>query len=710
MRDGHDAASGGDALTDASEAELRRVVEGQRAEIEQLQRRVQELAGAADGAAHVLEGLVPEPAVGGALPALLRALTTPDDVRNVQSMCKVVAGGAWRALFDAFYEELVRGVDAIPDAVCESHLELRADWYEEPWYLMYVQYTGVSGDGCGDFDTLRGMLPYIRDHLNIRNVCLLPHYQSPMGDGGYDVSAYVARDDLGGEEAFARFMHDATQAGVRVVTDAVFNHTSTEHDWFQRALAGDEKYIAYYVQRNGREKISEWDRDGDIVCRYRDPDGTITDRVVVFPDIDRTHGLWVEINGKTYQFYRSFSPFQVDLNLQNPDVLREILRVLAGEVALGTLGKRMDAIAHWIKKPGSASEGLPECHALQALLKSFLRHLSPRAIVMPEIVRNMENTAEYAGMSTTINGVACASEGDALLAFDMQAALREMAYFQTVAPFWQRVFRNPRLPSSAVWVNLLEHHDETYMGFFAPEVRKWIGEYIKAHSGVIYKNGMSAGGRYADCLDGDPERIATSIFALYMCPGTPMLYAGVEIGAGNEPEHAKAQMTRSHSVFQKLGVYTPESACFDPRELQRGPVSRTVFDNVVSERYLPCELVRKLNCLRARHASLRAHDVHPIDSNDVGVLCMVRDAPGAVPLLCVANLTPLEKSVLLPARQLAQRLRVVIGGTASGTGSGFPSINLTDLLTGKTITAKREKVSFRFVLAKFGRMLLELQP
>lgn len=624
-------------------------------------------------AVQVVSGLTEDQAVGLAFPALLRGFTDNSDIGKVKNMCKLIVGdgihGDWEVLFKSFYDEVVAAKESMPSRILSFEASLPVEWYKEPWYLLYVQWTGVPKDApeCGaGFDSLSNMLPYIRDHLGFRNVCLLSHYESPMADGGYDVSDFVTRESLGGEEAFKRFMKQAVDLNMRVITDAVFNHTSTAHDWFQKALAGDEKYLAFYVQRNGREKVAEWDRNGDIVCQYRDPDGTITERVVVFPDIDRTHGLWAEIHGRTYQFYRGFFPFQVDLNLQNPDVLSELFRVLAREVKQGVVGKRMDAIAHWIKQPGCASEGLPECHALQGLLKSFLSHINSRCILMPEVVRDMANASQYAGSETWITSSRTTSEGDAILSFEMQGALREATYFQTVAPYWQKVFRSPSLPGGSTWINLLEHHDETFMGFFEPEVRVWMCEYIKTHGGAVYKNGMSAGGRLADCLNAHPRRIATALFLLYITPGTPLVYAGTEIGARSQASHADAQMVRSHDTFQKLGVYAAQRSCYDARELQRGPLRREAFDRAVSEGYEATEMVRRLNRVRRTRRWMREGGAKAVDSGDVGVLCMGRGAPDDTRdrALCVANLTGVVKWAAVPVRQAAACLAAESGPEA----------------------------------------------
>lgn len=722
----HNVSTSPPPTTTATDADdLRRVVDDQRREIALLRQQLSALttvphqpssdpshlpSASEHRPVDLISGLVSDHLIGLAFPALLRGLTTKQDVSAVAQLCQTIVGddpSVWHPLFKAFYTQVIAARARLPPHVLAMEQQLSPDWFREPWYLAYVQKTGVELHPddphrvlVADFDSFRRTLPYIRHSLGFRNLCILPHYESPMADGGYDVSAFEVRTALGGQPAFERFMADAATLGMRVATDAVFNHVSTEHIWFQRAISGDARYLRYFVQRNGREKIAEYDRDGDIVCQYRDPDGTITERVVVFPEVDRTHGLWVEINGQTYQFYRSFFPFQVDLNLQNPDVLEELFQILADDLCAGVMGKRMDAIAHWVKKPGSASDGLSESHAVQALLKSFLRHVHCRAIVMPEVVRDLGTAATYAGSNTSVNGVRGAEEGDAILSFEMQAALRETTYFQTIAPFWRRVFQSDELIDCATWVNALEHHDEQFLGFFPREMRRWISEYIKLRGGTVFKNGMSAGGRYANCLDGNVQRLATAIFLLYLAPGTPMVYAGLEVAARNAWIHARDHAKGAKETFAKLGVFVDETACFDARELHRGTLAREMLEEKAEEDFEAIRLIRKLNQLRENTMWMTA-TLQPVDSGDVGVLCAVRREEGKR-MLCVANLTPMRKNVCVPARQA----EMVLGVGAWVEERAVKRV-VEVLLEGK-VEVRCDATNLKFDIAAFGRAILDM--
>lgn len=641
--------------------------------------------------------------IGVAFPALFRGLTTKQDIHDVELLCRRIMGdnnSMWGPLLTAFFDELVAARSRLPSEVLTLERSVPEDWFRQPWYLAYVQYAGVDSiDRPGDFDSLRRLLPYIRHRLGFRNLCILPHYESPMADGGYDISSYTVRNSLGGSSAFMRFMRDARSLGMRIATEAVFNHTSTEHAWFQNAIKGDLRYLRYYIQRNGREKIAEWDDDGEIICQYRDIDGSITERAIVFPDIDRTHGLWVEINGRTYQFYRSFYPFQVDLNLQNVDVITEHFRTLAEDVRAGVLGKRLDAAAHWIKKPGTAADGLDECHAVQALLKSFMRHLHRRAVIMPEVVRDAQTVATYSGIPTVIRGTHCASEGDAIFSFEMQAALREAVYLQSVAPFWRRTFETEEMcHGQCVWINILEHHDDIYLGFYPAEIRRWFADYIRSHNGILYRNDLSAGGRLADGVCNDVRRLATAILLLYLAPGAPMVYYGTEIGICSQWAHAQAQAKRSKQVFDRLGVYVDRDACFDGRELHRGPIPRAELEGAVDRGHDAVCLVRRLNELWTEAAWMTAR-LQPVDCQDIGVLCGIK-CRDAVSVLCMANLTPLVKVMTLPIVQVEHTLHINEGNDAEEFRS------FVDILGGRDIRLRCGLSTVEITIEPYERAII----
>jgi maltose alpha-D-glucosyltransferase/alpha-amylase len=647
---------------------------------EELERTRKEFTAYRESVQRTLALILPEKPFVTAFEALRQGYTTVRDTQIVRDMCQRLNGAQWGAIFEYFYRTVLEYRAKRPEELQHRDAALPPDWYREPWYCFYPQFMGVRSEGplakVSSFRDLIDMLPYW-EALGFRNLAILPHYDSAWADGGYDVRAYVPHPELGGMEAFQEFVTEATRRGFRLMTEAIFGHTGTDHEWFQRALRGEPHYLSYYLRRDGREKIAEFERDGEVFCRYRDPNGTITERVCLFPDIDRTHGLWVPIEAKAedvglnnnasrpiVQFYRTFLPFQADLDLQNPEVLREFFGLLGDELNQGTLGKRIDAVAHWIKRPGTPADGLPETHTLLALFKSFMHHICPRSVLMPEVVRPNHIACHYAGIGTELCGRARSSEGDLVLSFEIQAALREMLWFCRTAPFWRVVLQLPKLPPSADWCIPLAHHDDIYLGFFEPSVRKDAVAWIRKCGGMIYRGGLSGACQEYDLLARDPRRLGMAFFTLLLGTGTPFIYSGLEVGANNAYDYAHRQMERRYERLRACGCMVAEGACLDPRDLHRGPLTQTLFQRALEKSAITEEaastsaasslsLLRRLNELRATRPSLRTGCMQPVDTGRAEILAFIRhDATCDRPLLCIGNLSDHEIDLVTPAWQL----------------------------------------------------------
>ncbi len=631
------------------------------------------------------------------------SLSSPTDFLVIQDLCYRLAKRERDAeqILVYFFDFLRQAKETIQNnqlsvdyTLSDAIEDLPADWYSEPWYYIYVQYFGSDEDGQGHFDQLLEMLDYL-DALGIKNLYILPHYESPNGDAGYDISAYEPAEAYGGAKAFKNFMKIALLRGFRVATDLVFNHCSVEHEWFQKALAGESQYYDYFLKcpANWLDlNVSNLLKDeaGDLFLYLPEKDeqgaSVSSKRILIFPDVDKT--LWlrqkVDKLEKEVPFYREFYPFQVDMDIQRPEVMRELFSFLAEELGMGVFGKRTDAIAHWVKKPGTDAKNLPETYALQQLIKQFLKHVNPRAIILPEVVTTSKVLKGYAGESTIINGETTTTGGDALLDFQLQGMLREMIYFQKTSPFWTQVFDlGPVGLNTAVPLIPIEHHDETYMGFIQElqPMRNYLaGQYIyqdenqvyqESSRGIIYKNGMSAGARYADALNRDQRRIANAFFCLYLLPGTPVIYYGTEIGAGNNWEQMKKRQQDQFDTLLKLlgpSIVGPGKAitfekCLDPRELQRGAISKNTYYEALEQAYPATEIISHLNVLRKHHSALRSYLLAPVDTYEASILGMIRYPIGETragnrPFLALSNLSERPLIAKLPFGQLQTKLGV----------------------------------------------------
>ena len=629
-------------------------------------------------------------------------LTTHKDFQAIQQLCQVLGKTPKdaAALLSHFYQLLVKGKEALANQQLNNGQSLEAaldnlphDWYSEPWYYLYVQYFGTEWDNEGNFETLKKMLDYL-DAIGIKNIYILPHYESPQGDGGYDVSAFRPDPAYGGIKAFKAFMNEALGRGFRVATDLVFNHTSVEHEWFQQTLMGSSQYFNYYLKcpqqwRDLDLKTILRDEGGDLYLYLPEIDAkgqeVVSKRILIFPDVDKS--LWLEksVEGlkDSVLFYREFYPFQVDLDLRNPEVVAELFQFLTEEVCMGILGKRTDAIAHWIKKPGTNAKDLPETHALHALIKQFLKHLTPKAIILPEVVTHSQHLLTYAGHSTTINGQPTTSEGDALLDFQLQGMLREMVYFQKTAPLWSTIYQRGDFgTNTALPLVPIEHHDETYMGFIQEieAMRGYLsadyeymdidGSLAHAKRGIIYKNGMSGGARYAECLNRDPKRIATAFFCLYMLPATPVIYYGSEIGAVNQWAHMTQRQTLQYQKLLSLlgpevvgpGKAITYETCEDPRELQRGKIAATDFYEALDLGYPAIQMVRTLNQIRQQYSACRSLEFSHLDTYHESILGMVKYPDemhnADTKIVGLANLSDHKLMAKIPLHQLAERVSI----------------------------------------------------
>ena len=121
-------------------------------------------------------------------------------------------------------------------------------------YQIYPRsFQDSNGDGMGDIPGIISRLDHLQQ-LGVDTLWLSPVYVSPDADNGYDIADYKAiQPAFGTMEDFDELVAQAKARGIGIVMDLVINHTSDEHVWFQKALAGDEKYKNYYIIEKGKD-------------------------------------------------------------------------------------------------------------------------------------------------------------------------------------------------------------------------------------------------------------------------------------------------------------------------------------------------------------------------------------------------------------------------------------------------------------------------
>jgi len=120
------------------------------------------------------------------------------------------------------------------------------DFKKSVFYQIYPKsFRDSNGDGFGDIKGVTTSLGYLKD-LGVDYIWLTPFYISPQKDNGYDVEDYKSIDKrFGTMEDFEELVAESKKLDIDIMLDMVFNHTSTEHQWFKNALNGDEKYKDY---------------------------------------------------------------------------------------------------------------------------------------------------------------------------------------------------------------------------------------------------------------------------------------------------------------------------------------------------------------------------------------------------------------------------------------------------------------------------------
>ena len=194
-------------------------------------------------------------------------------------------------------------------------------WKNAIVYQIYPRsFCDSNGDGIGDIPGIISKLHYLKE-LGIDAIWLSPVYRSPGYDNGYDISDYKdINPEFGTMEDMERLISRAKRLGIKIIMDLVINHTSDEHEWFQKALAGDDKYRNYYYFREG------------VGSSYPNNWGSFFGG-----------RAWSKTEKGDY-YLHLFSKKQPDLNWQNPDVFDAITDIMRFWLDKGVAGFRCDVI------------------------------------------------------------------------------------------------------------------------------------------------------------------------------------------------------------------------------------------------------------------------------------------------------------------------------------------------------------------------------
>jgi maltose alpha-D-glucosyltransferase/alpha-amylase len=487
------------------------------------------------------------------------------------------------------------------------------DWYKDAiFYEIYVRgFFDSDGDGVGDFRGLAAKLDYL-EWLGVDCVWLLPFYESPLRDGGYDISDYYSvLREYGTLDDFRNFLTAAHHKGIRVIADLVINHTSDQHPWFKES----------------RSSVHSLYRDWYV---WSETDQKYGDARIIFSDTERSNWTWDDTSGAFY-WHRFFS-HQPDLNYDNPEVQQAMLEVVRFWLDLGLDGFRVDAVPYLFERERTNCENLPETHQFLKRLRAFVDDQYPHALLLAEANQWPEDVVQYFGHG---------DEFHMAYNFPIMPRLFMALRQEDRRPIVEILERTPEIPASCQWGMFLRNHDELTLEMVTDEERDYLyNEYAK-DSRMRLNLGIRR--RLAPLLENGRRRIELLHALLFSLFGSPFLYYGDEIGMGD-----------NIYLGDRDGVRTPMQWSADRNAgFSRADFARLYFPlnmdavygyqavNVEAQQRYNTSLLnwlREMIQLRKQHPVFGRGNLRLIKPRNRKIFCFTRTSDDET-ILCVFNLS-----------------------------------------------------------------------
>ncbi len=486
-------------------------------------------------------------------------------------------------------------------------------WYKDAViYELHVRaFADSNGDGIGDFAGLTSRLEYLQG-LGVTALWLLPFYPSPLRDDGYDISDYMNINPAYGTlKDFKRFLKRAHELGMRVITELVINHTSAEHEWFQRARRSPPGSAA----RN----LYVWSETPD---RYQETR-------IIFKDFETSNWSWDPV-AQAYYWHRFYS-HQPDLNFDNPAVHKALIKVLDFWLGMGVDGMRLDAVPYLYERDGTNCENLPETHAYLKNLRAYIDKRYEGRMLLAEANQWPEDAAAYFG------------EGDEChmnFHFPLMPRMFMAVQLEDSFPILDILEQTPEIPETCQWATFLRNHDELTLEMVTDADRDYMYRMYASEPRARINLGIRRRLAPLSGLRQKTELLNTLLFSL---PGTPVLYYGDEIGMGDNIYLGDRNGVRT--PMQWSGDRNAGFSRANPQKLYFPVITDPEYHyeavNVEAQENNPHSLLwwmKRLIDLRKQHPVLGRGKLRPLNTENSKVLAFLREGAGEV-LLIVANLS-----------------------------------------------------------------------
>ncbi|CAN5525893.1 maltose alpha-D-glucosyltransferase [soil metagenome] len=515
-------------------------------------------------------------------------------------------------------------------------------WYQTAvFYEVLVRgFSDSNHDGTGDLRGIIDKLDYL-EWLGVDCLWLLPFYQSPLRDGGYDIADFFnVLPEYGDIDDAQHLIEEAHRRGIRLIADMVMNHTSDAHPWFQES------------RQDRTNPKADWYVWGDDDQRW--PDAR-----VIFVDTEPSNWTW-DSQREQYYWHRFFH-HQPDLNYDNPDVADTMLDVVRFWLDLGLDGFRLDAVPYLFERDGTNGENLPETHEYLRRLRKEVDAQYPGRVLLAEANQWPADVVDYFG-----------DDGDEchmcfhfpLMPRMFMSLRREQRY-----PITEILAQTPEIPANCQWGIFLRNHDELTLEMVSDEDRDYMyNEYAKD---PLMKVNIGIRRRLFPLLDNDRRVVELFHAMLFSMPGSPVLYYGDEIGMGDNIYLGDRDSVRTPMQWtpDRNGGFSKADFARLYLPAQMDPVYGFAAINVESQERNPSSFLhwmQRMLQVRREHPLFGQGSFEVLNAENPSVLAYLRrlgqDPASQDVVLCVNNLSRFAQPVELMLSDLAGMIPIELMG------------------------------------------------
>ncbi|QDT53850.1 Trehalose synthase/amylase TreS [Caulifigura coniformis] len=494
-------------------------------------------------------------------------------------------------------------------------------WYKDAiFYQVYVRgFQDSTGDGIGDLRGLIQRLDYLAD-LGVTCLWLMPIYESPLKDDGYDIADFLKIDPrIGTVDDFQALCEAAHARGLRIIADMVLNHTSDRHAWFQEARSNPESPKRdYYV--------------------WSDTDQKYQGVRIIFTDTEPSNWTWDPV-ARQYYWHRFFS-HQPDLNYDNPAVQQEMLDIIGFWLDKGIDGFRVDAVPYLFEREGTNCENLFETHGFLKKMRAYCDEKKPGTLLLAEANQWPADLLPYFG------------DGDEFqMAFNFPLMPRMFMAIRREQrrPIVDIMEQLPSIPSNCQWAIFLRNHDELTLEMVTDEDRDYM--YREYAQDPRMRLNLGIRRRLAPLMENGRRQIELLHSMLFSLPGSPVLYYGDEITMGDNIYLGDRNGVRT--PMQWTGDRNSGFSTADPSRLYQPVITDPIYHfqavNVESSQRSPTSLLnwlKRMVRLRTQHPVFARGSLEFIDGGNERVIAYLRTL-GDETMLVVNNLSRFAQPVKL---------------------------------------------------------------